>query len=216
MEQDKDGGERNGAPLFQPHFTASGNLACQLPLTFGLSLGLLFFFLTLSYLLWALSSQHKIEPWFPSLALPALHHDLSTMPVSGTPTRKHHHHTGFLSLFPLLPSPKHLPSPNIYHAPSIPPRRRGVDGSEELNQDQGLFCKAWSYKEMAGFRGPIPAFWRKQRTKTWEPLGEQRGPRLGVQRERMWGRGTVSASLPVRVSSPEAAGLSLECPPGAR
>lgn len=51
-----------------------GTLAYRLPLTFGLSLGLLFFFLTLSYLLWALSSQHKTEPWFPSLALPALHH----------------------------------------------------------------------------------------------------------------------------------------------
>lgn len=54
-----------------------GILPYQLPLTFGLLLGLLFFFLTLSYLLWALSSQHKIEPWFPSLALPALHHRTS-------------------------------------------------------------------------------------------------------------------------------------------
>lgn len=43
-----------------------GTLAHRLPLTFRLLLGLLFFFLTLSYLLWALSSQHKIEPWFPS------------------------------------------------------------------------------------------------------------------------------------------------------
>lgn len=71
-------------------------------------------------------------------------------------------------------------------------------------------------KRWLGFGGPIPAFWRKQRTKTWEPLGEKRGQRLGVQRERMWGKGIVSASLPVRVSNPEAAGLSLGCPPGAR
>lgn len=38
-----------------------------------------------------------------------------------------------------------------------------LERPEELNQDQGLFCKAWSYEEMAEFWVPIPAFRRKQR-----------------------------------------------------
>lgn len=102
------------------------------------------------------------------------------MPVPGTSTRKHCHHTGFLSLFPLLPSPKHLLSPNIYHAPSIPPRRRrGEERSEELNQDQGLFCKAWSYEEMAGFRGPIPAFLEEAEDQNLGAAWRKEGAEMG-------------------------------------
>lgn len=44
-------------------------------------------------------------------------------------------------------------------------------------------------KRWLGFGDPYLLFWRKQRTKTWEPLGEKRGQKWGVQRERMWGKG---------------------------
>lgn len=50
----------------------------------------------------------------------------------------------------------------------------------------------------------LGAAWRKE------------GAEMGCAESGCGVRGIVSASLPVRVSSPEAAGLSLECPPGAR
>lgn len=105
-----------------------GTPAHQLPFIFGFSSGLLFSFLILSYLLWALSSQHKIEPWFPSLALMGfLPYDLSTRPIPGTPARKHRH-TEFLSLFPkLLPMKHHLLSLTFTMLQSIPSRLCGVE-----------------------------------------------------------------------------------------
>lgn len=59
-----------------------------------------------------------------------------------------------------------------------------------------MFCKAWSYEEMAEFWVPVPVFWRKQRTKTWEPLGEKRWQSWGVHRERMWGKGDSERLCP--------------------
>lgn len=113
MEQDKDGGERNGAPLFQSSLAPSGNPSSSAALYFWVFVWTSLLLSTLSYLLWALSSQHEIEPWFPSLALMGVPpYDLSTVPVPGTSARKHLH-TGFLSLFPLLLSLKHLLSPTF-------------------------------------------------------------------------------------------------------
>lgn len=84
---------------------------------------------------------------------------------------------------------------------------RGTD------QDQGLFCKAWSYEEMAEFWVPIPAFWRKQRNQNLGAAWRKEVAEVGCAESGCGVRGIVSASLPVRVSSPEATGLSLECPP---
>jgi hypothetical protein len=116
MEQDKDGGERSGGHLFSS-LPSPPLGAHQLPFTSALYFwAFVWTFLllsTLSYLLWALSSQQEIEPWFPSLALMGVPpYDLSTVPVPGTSARKRCH-TGFLSFFLLLLSLKHLLSPTF-------------------------------------------------------------------------------------------------------
>lgn len=51
--------------------------------------------------------------------------------------------------------------------------------SEELNQDQGLFCKAWSYEEMAGFRGPIPAFLEEAEDQNLGAAWRKEGAEMG-------------------------------------
>lgn len=140
-------------------------------------LGLLFF-LTLSYLLWALSSQHKVEPWFPSLVLIGFPpYDLSAMPVPGTPARKNRH-AGVSLPLPITSSPE----PNIYHAPSLPPCLCGVERPEELIKTRACSARPGLMKRWLSFGYPYLPSGGSRGTKTWEPLGEKRWQRWGVQR----------------------------------